>query len=230
MADESTCTIAEGERISLLDPRLRDCLIGPGTRITMRYDGPVEKALPSGGRKMGAGKPAAAARPDPVEVIDASPLAPVGPPIEPTPVASIGLPTTAAGELGGLLPAGGQLSPLTLVLALIAVLGGGTAWRFYRQRSRERHEREMKELELKAGQPQGPGCQVEHAAVREALARLEARIAELDEAGGTLTKRVARVEARGTDLELPDTVGSLETRVAKLEKAAKAAKGRSAKG
>lgn len=181
------------------------------------------------------GKPTAPVRLDPVEVVDPTPVVPFGPPApapEPVPalVASVGAPsTTAAGELAGLLPAGGELNPLTLVLALIAVLGGGTAWKFYRQRSKEQHELALRELELRSSSQPSLDCKAEHATVREELRQLAAKIAEAHEAGGELTKRVAKLEAAGGDLELPDGIGDLDARVTKLEKAAKAAKGRAAK-
>jgi len=62
-------------------------------------------------------------------------------------VASVGVPTTATDELSKLIPANGQISGLTVVLAAVAVLGGGAAWKFYSQFTKQSHERKMAEIE-----------------------------------------------------------------------------------
>ena len=58
----------------------------------------------------------------------------------------VGMPTSAASEFQN-LPTGSAISPLTVVLALVAVGGGATAWKFYSQRSKEKHEENMKKLD-----------------------------------------------------------------------------------
>ena len=66
-------------------------------------------------------------------------------------VASVGVPQqTVAGELGALKDIAGGNSSLTVVLALIAVLGGGAGWKFWTARSKQKHEEAMKKLEIEA--------------------------------------------------------------------------------
>ena len=97
---------------------------------------------------------------------------------------------------------------LALGLAVLAVVGGGSAWKLWTKRSEQSHELAMKRLELEAatmnGTAQPPPCQVKQAEVDAKLAALEARIAkaektslalpedfDADELGG----RVSKVEA-----------------------------------
>jgi hypothetical protein len=56
---------------------------------------------------------------------------------------------TAGSDISKLLPANGQGNMITVLLALIAVMGGGAAWRFYAQRSKQKHDEALRELELR---------------------------------------------------------------------------------
>lgn len=212
MDDEatSTCSYALGERVQLTDPRLRDCPLLPGTSLTVFYN-PQERVAAAGTEsRMRKSKPVEGAEAhavEPAEVPDvpAAPAAPVT-------VASVGVPATASGELSRLMPAGGEINGLSIVLALLAVLGGGAAWKFYSQRSRERHELAMRELELRAagGGGQGPECKADAAALRADVQRLDGRLAQL--------------EARQDSLVLPSVPDDLEDRLARLESAGKPAR------
>lgn len=159
--------------------------------------------------------------------------APLAPPPAALPalplVPTVGGPTSAAAELRGLLPASGEATGGSIVLALLAVLGGGTAWRFYRQRSRERHELALRELELKGGQQSSPDCRAEHVSVREELQRQAAQLEALTRASNETATRLGRVESRGESMELPTGLARLETRVARLERAAKSPKSKPTK-
>jgi uncharacterized protein HemX len=96
---------------------------------------------------------------------------------------------TAVGELSGLLPKDGSGgSAITVMLALIAVAGGGAGWKFYQSFAKQKHEQRMKELELKEKKLEiqsedkkddHKACEAARAADRAALAALEAKIAEL---------------------------------------------------
>ena len=126
-------------------------------------------------------------------------------------------PTTAAGELQGLVGAAGGDTTLAIVLAAIAVLGGGAAWKFYQKKAEQTHELRMEEMKLKA-QSQTPSqspppCILKHGELDARLAAVEAK------ADAAATKAKAAGLPAGFD---PD---DLEDRIAKLEKAAKA-KGR----
>jgi hypothetical protein len=146
------------------------------------------------------------------------------PPSVPLPGA-VGVPAIpgagAFGELGQ-LPAAGNISPLTIVLALVAVGGGGAAWKFYSQRSKEKHEEAMLKIEKNAdsdaskNDQQRQKCdtaaqwakeQVEHVS-----ARLDASDKNLAAIADSLDKRLADLEQKASDL------GELENRLAVLEK------------
>lgn len=110
-------------------------------------------------------------------------------------------------------------SAVSVILALVAVVGGGAAWRFYSQASREKaeqrklevekaHELAMAELNAKMAQPttSPPPCVAAHTAMEARLSALESKTSRL----GSVT--------------LPDDFDAeeLTARVVKLEKAAKA--------
>lgn len=145
---------------------------------------------------------------DPVVVVESPPAALLAP--APT-TAGVGVPATGTDDLLQLLPAHGEVDGLSLVLAVIAVLGGGAGWKFYSQRSRERHELAMRELELRAagGQGQSPDCKADGAAWRAEVARLDGRLVE--------------IAARQDGLVLPSVPPDLEDRLAKLEAAGRPA-------
>lgn len=105
-----------------------------------------------------------------------------------------------------------------VVLAVVAVLGGGAAWKFYSQSSKQKaelankqaeqaHELAMAELNAKMQQPttSPPPCIAAHA---------------------SLEARIAAVEAKASRMTLPDFPDDFDAelliaRVEKLEKAAK---------
>jgi len=119
-------------------------------------------------------------------------------------------PTTAASELQGLVGAAGGDSTLAIVLALVAVLGGGAAWKFYNQKSAQTHEVKMKELELKAQQPSQspPPCIVKHGELDAKLAAVEGKVAKIHE------------KTAGMSVDGPSS-DELDERMVKLERAVK---------
>lgn len=97
---------------------------------------------------------------------------------------------------------------LALGLAVLAVVGGGSAWKLWTKRSEQSHELAMKRLELEAatmnGTAQPPPCQVKQAEVDAKLAALEARIAKAEKTSLALPEefdadelvgRLSKVEA-----------------------------------
>jgi len=147
--------------------------------------------------------------------------APEAPPVEAPapasePVASIAVPdpTTAASELQGLVGAAGGDSTLAIALAAIAVLGGGAAWKFYSQQTKQSHELKLKELEIKSQTPSQspPPCILKHGELDAKVAALEAQV----------EKVAAKAKAAGLPAGFdPDDI---EERLEKLEKAATAKK------
>jgi len=121
--------------------------------------------------------------------------------------ATIEVPAAPAVDPALVAQVAGDSPLLAVVLALVAVLGGGAAWKQWGKLSDQRHEQAMKRLEMEAkagklGAAQPPACQA-------ATAELHAKIAALD-------ARLGRAES---GLSLGGGVpGEIEARIAKLER------------
>lgn len=119
---------------------------------------------------------------------------------------------TAPFDINAILTSTGGGAGAAIVLAVIAILGGGAAWKFYQKISEQKHEQKMKELELKA-QAQGlngaqpPPCQAANAAIETKLAAMDAKLASVE-------KKTSSFSA-GFDGE------DIEDRLIKLEKKVK---------
>ena len=120
-------------------------------------------------------------------------------------------PTSAAAELQGLVGAAGGDSTLAIVLALVAVLGGGAAWKFYTKNSEQKHEFKMKELELKSQTPSQspPPCIVKHGELDAKVAAVEAKL-------GKVESKTAGMSVDGPSSD------ELDERLVKLERQVKA--------
>lgn len=150
---------------------------------------------------------------------EAKPLA--GPPAAPAAhVAAPDVPVSAVAEVQALLPKdGGAATGVTVLLTLIAVGGGGAAWKFYQSFAKQKHEQRMKELELKEKKLELQDdrgdhklCEAARAADRAAL---EAKIEALE-------ARLVEAEKPAQSLpELPFDPEDLQERLAELEKALK---------
>jgi hypothetical protein len=126
--------------------------------------------------------------------------------------------TVAPAEVPALPPIPQDGSMVSVILAIVAVVGGGAAWKFYSQSSREKadqrkleaeqaHDLAMAELNAKISQPTAspPPCIAAHTSLEARLSAVEAK-----------TSRAS--------VMLPDDFNAeeLTTRIAKLEKASKA--------
>lgn len=132
----------------------------------------------------------------------------------------VGTPDTAGSDLSKLIPANGQGGGVTVILGIMAVAGGGAAWKFYSQRSKEKHEQSMKEIELRstANDQQRQKCDASAASSATAIKDLGARcddiarkVSEQGAAVEALSKRVAISE------ELVVKTGKLISRTDDLE-------------
>ncbi len=107
---------------------------------------------------------------------------------------------------------GGEYAPiLAVVMAGIAVMGGKKAWSFYSQKAEQRHEMEMKrmEMEQKSNNNDGqspPACQAVHA-------KLEAEVSAMQKKVGLMEKKLLIMD----DFDPED----LERKVKKLTKSVK---------
>lgn len=156
-----------------------------------------------------------------VEVV--ADAAPVSLPPSPIPVAipdaiapaisSIG---AAPADLRNVLPAASETSGLTVIMAVVAVAGGGAAWKFYNDHSKRKHEQEMARIERGSNDDSHKKCDASRAAlelrVTDVHAKVEAIYARLD----AIQQGLA--EIKNTPPKLPFDADDLEERLAKLEK------------
>ena len=160
----------------------------PHRDVPQRADDHADDFVPA--RDPAAFTKALEARRITVDVVDTDGPAPSAPAL-PQATTQVPAAQTAVGELGGLLPKDGSGgSAVTVMLAMIAVAGGGAGWKFYQSFARQKHEQRMKELEIKEKKVEQQGerddnhqkCAVERQALEAKVAALEARIAEAEKA------------------------------------------------
>ena len=137
--------------------------------------------------------------PEPTPVVVAPvEAAPVLAPAAPVALTETKAPAPAAPtpqDVAGLVDAGGG-GAVGLAAALLAVAGGGAAWKFYSQRSEQAHELAKERLKmeqtaqgLNGAQP--PPCQAANAALEQRVAALVARV----EAAEAAAKKGASLSA-----------------------------------
>jgi hypothetical protein len=130
-------------------------------------------------------------------------------------------PTTAASELSDVVKAAGGDSTLAIGMALIAVLGGGAAWKFYQKHSEQKHEQAMKSLELQAqanglNGAQPPPCQAATLKQEQEISALKSKLSDSEE-------RLAKIEKRFSmafSADAPSTE-DLDDRLKKVERSLK---------
>ena len=93
---------------------------------------------------------------------------------------------------------------LAIILAALAVFGGGAAFKFYRQWSEQKHEEKMAKIKIDSkNQDKSPGqCQAVHAQLTADLAEVKSRVGTLENKisvdadfdGERLEKRVKKLE------------------------------------
>ena len=120
------------------------------------------------------------------------------------------------GEFGNLAQST-QDPTLTLLLAVVAVVGGGAAWKFYRQHSEQKHEQKMAQMKMDAkskgmeGQSPGP-CQTVHAQLKAEVEEIKSRMGKMDKKlslnadfdGDDLERKVKKLEKWRKSLEEDD--------------------------
>ena len=183
--------------------RIADCTFEADAGFHLEEEHMDPAALPT---------PAPAPAPEAPVAAPEAPAAAPAPAPEPVAQTLAPDPTTAASEIQGLVGAAGGDSTLAIALAAIAVLGGGAAWKFYSQQTKQSHELKMKELEMKSQTPSQspPPCILKHGELDAKVAALEAQV----------EKVAAKAKAAG--LPAGFDAEEIETRIEKLEKAAKA--------
>lgn len=190
----------------------RTCDIPLGLYFSIPYDEPEDFPM----------DPAAPATAPVVPVVPVvpAPAAPVLQPVVEQPAAPATLSTQ---DLGQLAQQSGGNAYLTVILAVIALLGLGI-WKHLGKVAEQKHEQAMKQAELDAQKAglngaQPPPCQAAQAKVEAELASARSTIAALEARLATAEKTVAKLSASiPTDVD----VGEQEDRIAKLEKSLKA--------
>ena len=109
----------------------------------------------------------------------------------------VGTPDAGVADLSQFTALAGDNGGLAVILSLIAVVGGGAAWKFYSQSSSQKHELEMAKLEK---------GQTDHAACEAKRMELSARLDALE-----------RKFTGAIDLDAPSTI-DLDKKVKNLER------------
>lgn len=244
--DEPLCRAHAGERLRLVRGGFLDsdgnffasstqCNMAPGSGWVLYYDEEPDRSMAPRRTKMEPGpQPPAAVEPSQHEAPaeHPSPVETRGP-AEPSAEhhAPVSLqPDGDGADFSGVLGVGQMLednpwAPLVIIiLAVVAVLGGRQGWKFYSERAAQKHELEMKRLELQA-QVQGlngaqpPPCQARDVEQDQKIGKLADRVDE-DE------KRIAALERRLATFSGPDSdaVEELEKRIKKAERSIAALK------
>ena len=138
----------------------------------------------------------------------------------PQPVQTVATSTEAPAapfDINQILTSTGGGGGIAVILAILTIVGGGAAWKFYQKFAEQKHEQEMKKLELQANAQglngaQPPPCQAANAAIEAKLAAIEGKIASVE-------KKTSSFSA-GFDAE------DVEERIVKLEKKLKSTAGR----
>ena len=109
--------------------------------------------------------------------------------------------------------AGGD-SSLSMLLAILAVVGGGAAWKFYTQYSEQKHEQKMKEMELQAkaaglAGASPPPCQTAQAEMKAEIDSLKTKVNStatlLEDVDLDLyARKIKKLDKRLKALEEPD--------------------------
>ena len=224
----SVCEVKSGNYAILLENSkvrvdqkthaIDDCLIGTGSVIRIYSNTPTAGEAD----RLDPGRPKAKAKKGKVEQDMSEKTEEKQPTQELVEVESVPLEETVSEQI--LVPSeieqavatanelGGDYGPvLAVVLAGIAVMGGKKAWSFYSQKAEQRHEMEMKKLEMeqKSSNSDGqspPACQAVHA-------KLEAEVSAMQTKVGLMEKKLLVMD----DFDPED----LERKVKKLNKAVK---------
>jgi len=110
----------------------------------------------------------------------------------------VGTPDAGVADLSQFTALAGDNSGLAVILSLIAVAGGGAAWKFYSQSAAQKHELEMAKLEK--GQTDHQACEAKRLELASRLDALERKFSgsiDLDAPSTTdLEKKIKNLERR----------------------------------
>lgn len=114
-------------------------------------------------------------------------------------------------------------TPYTVMLALIAVVGGGAGWKFYQNYAKQKHEQAMKALEIE--QSKAERQQNDHQACATRSAALTTQVETLASKVSQVESRVSSIPDAAPDLGFsPKDFEKLDKRVKAVEKKIQTAK------
>jgi len=251
------CEIAPGEELRLGDPRIAKCKFKPGSSFFIagtdeNSDTDIADTQTVAGQKDPAGSadmlvvqaqvqqvPAAVPAAAPIAAVPSAVAPAAGVPITgapaPTQATVAQAPIDPATQLTQLAASGQNISPMTLVMGALVVLGGGTAWKFYSQKSKQGFELKMQEMENQknGNEEQKKQCQAAAVACGASTASLTARLEDLSrqmsqmkDSMESLSKKVSSAEEAsikagkmGSGLEdLEERLESMEKKMKRLTK------------
>lgn len=225
MADPAQCVRGDGSVVNLstaTEEELRNCQFSAGAVLHIEDEIDSSPAptppipQPPAQRKpdMQPQEPPAGAVPEPTQSQEA-PAAPLPAQEEGTLVPESPA-APSAGEIGDLISQSGG-GALGLVAALIAVVGGTAGFKLWTKISEQKHEQQMKKLDIEQANAglqgtQPPPCQAAHQTLLADIKAVRAHLTEHD-------TRLAKVEKSSAGFDPTVDVGDLEERVEVLEKA-----------
>lgn len=193
--DAGTCVLAQGEYVNIQEVTatdLRDCKFETGSGIVFFYA--EESPAPP--------KKYEAVRSKPIsEVTTVSDL-----PVIPDLNLDAGVTSAVVGmadqHLANLSEVPKDPTGLGVVMAVVAVAGGGTAWKFYNDHSKRKHEQEMARIEKSDNS---------HKACSAVQASLESKVASLEAALNDVRTRNQELQlSAGKGPDLNDMLERLE--------------------
>jgi len=106
---------------------------------------------------------------------------------------------------------------IAIILALVAVVGGGAAWKFYQKFSEQKHEQEMKKLEIQAQQQgmngaQPPPCQAQNTVLETRMASIETKLSTVEKKSSSLSADFDAEELEGRVLKIEKKVKTLSSK------------------
>ena len=201
-----------------LDDSANPCNVEPGAVLHFTFDTPLQEK-PVEPTAPVAAAPVAAA-PAAAPAADAAPVVPALPaPVDPAALTATTAPAAPTpADLGALAQQGGG-GMVGVVLAIVAVAGGGAAWKFYSQRSEQAHElaREKMKMEAQAAGLNGaspPPCVTAHTALEQKVTALTARVEAAEAKADAAAKK-------GASLSADFDADAMERQVKRLAKAVK---------
>lgn len=159
---------------------LSTCVFKAGGQIVLHYEGDpaVEETIP---RKAALARPSAPVAAEAPVLSEPTPSAPADVPVTATTEAP-----SAVAEVNSVIQQAGGANGYAVLLALIAVAGGGAGWKFYQTLAKQKHEQRMKELELQADTKNNhQACEAKHALLQGKVDELSSKLTALEQKSET---------------------------------------------